>query len=68
MLENQQQPEFIRNFLIAYYEEQKEADINEVMQRQDFMDYSAHTLKKEYSKVKLTPKSEVDKMINFEIP
>lgn len=31
--ENEESPEFIRNFLIAYYEEQKEADINEVMQR-----------------------------------
>ena len=31
--DSQEAPEFIRNFLIAYYEEQKEADINEVMQR-----------------------------------
>ena len=35
LAEQDQAPEVIRNFLIPYYEEQKDADINEVMQKQD---------------------------------
>jgi hypothetical protein len=52
---------------LPYYEELKEADINEVMQRQDLiMEYSGNgqlldkSLKREFSKAKLvvTPRSE----------
>jgi hypothetical protein len=51
---------------LPYYEELKEADINEVMQRQDLiMEYSGNgqldkSLKREFSKVKIlvTPRSE----------
>ena len=68
--ENASSPAFIRNFIMAYYEEQKDGDINEVMERQDFMDYRGETmggghgmsipgLKKEHSKPKLTPRSNI---------
>jgi hypothetical protein len=37
LAEQNEAPEVIRNFLIPYYEEQKDADLNEVMQRQDLL-------------------------------
>eukprot|EP00347_Sterkiella_histriomuscorum_P010752 403375058 len=56
--DNIETPEYIKNFLIAYYEEQKEADINEVIQKNEFMDYNSQALRREYSKAILTPRSQ----------
>ena len=46
---------------MPYYEELKDSDINEVIQKSDLMDYTMTNnlgLKRDFSKVKLTPRSE----------
>ncbi len=69
LAEQNEAPEVIRNFLMPYYEEQKDADINEAMQRQDILltneyasnYYQSNTivgLKREYSRALFTPRSE----------
>lgn len=40
MAANDKAPEFYKNFLFAYYEESKEGDINEMVQKNELIEYN----------------------------
>ncbi len=50
---------------MAYYEEQKEEDINEVVQKNEFIDYIEPVIKREQSKSKFSPRSDRNGLVNM---
>lgn len=57
LADSEDNPEFVRNFLQPYYEEQKETDLNDVVLAGQ-ENFNNQSLKREYSRAHLTPRSD----------